>query len=138
MITLSLHRRNPRSPCVGIDGYFDRGDVTSLSLLLKVLQGKKAWRDCWSLSVTLLSTQRRTLLVCVQLLSSLWAEPEWGAAGPDLGLPGLHQHFTSSKHPERPLALLLCLCSSLRSLLKILTALAFKLLTLLEKETSLL
>ena len=24
MITLCVQRRNPRSPCVGIDGYFDR------------------------------------------------------------------------------------------------------------------
>lgn len=42
VITLSLHRRNPRSPCVGIDGYFVRGDMTSLSLLLKALQSRKA------------------------------------------------------------------------------------------------
>ena len=44
-ITMGLHRRGPRSPCVGCDGCFVGGDMTSLCLLFRALQSLRRLLD---------------------------------------------------------------------------------------------
>lgn len=56
----------PRSPCVGMDGYFYIGDMTSLSLLWKQCSFRR--HRC---------PVRRTWEACVQLLCH--RETEWGS-----------------------------------------------------------
>lgn len=94
MITFSLHRRNHRSPCVGIDGYFDRGDLTSLSLLLNIC------RDCWVLvSNTAVHSEENMKGLCPAAVLTL--DPTRGRQGmgscrsrsrPSLTIPTPHEY----------------------------------------------
>lgn len=83
MMRLSLHRGNPRSPCVGIDGYFDRGDVTLLSLLWKHRRARKLGETvgvlCQEHCCPLRGEHERPVSTCCPHCGLSHRETEWGS-----------------------------------------------------------